>query len=113
MMELLVQQGLSVTTVNKAGKTLLMAAAAGGHKPAAECLLQRGVAVDVVDHFGCNALHHVCLGSSDDAAVVELLLASGADVHKCSEYHQTPLFVAASRGRVECARSLLAAGADG
>jgi uncharacterized protein len=111
MMELLVQHGLSITAFDNKGITLLMTAAVNGHKPAAEWLLQRGVPVDAVDSLGCSALHHACLGSCDHAAMVELLLASAADVHKRSEYHQTPLFVAASRGHVQCAKALLAAGA--
>jgi uncharacterized protein len=112
MLELLVQCGLSVKTVDNTGTTLLMAAAVGGHKLAAEWLLQRGAAVNAVDIEGCAALHHANMNCSDDAAMVRLLLASGADVHTRSVHHQTALDVAAGAGHVECIRALIAAGAD-
>jgi uncharacterized protein len=112
MMELLVQHGLSVTAVDNNECTLLMTAAVGGHKPAAEWLLQRGAAVNAVDIEGCTALHYANMNCCDDAAMVRLLLANGADVHTRSLHHQTALDVAAGEGHVECARALIAAAAD-
>jgi uncharacterized protein len=44
--------------------------------------------------------------------MVDLLLAKGADVHKCIEGGVTPLSAAARLGNVECAKILIAAGAD-
>jgi uncharacterized protein len=44
--------------------------------------------------------------------MIELLLANGADVHKCTYLQCTALGEAAERGNVECARVLIAAGAD-
>jgi ankyrin repeat protein len=58
------------------GALLLTTAAAHGHKPAAEWLLQHGVAVNAVDNIGETALHHVSGSSCDEAAVIELLLAN-------------------------------------
>jgi ankyrin repeat protein len=52
-------------------------AASKGHKPAAEWLLQRGVAVNAADKDGYTALHSVCISDTcDDAAMVELLLSA-------------------------------------
>eukprot|EP00953_Heterococcus_sp_UTEX-ZZ885_P041910 21347-Heterococcus_DN1.PRE.1 len=112
MLELLVQCGLSITAADNTGTTLLMTAAVGGRKPAAEWLLQHGAAVNAVDIEGCTALHCASMNCCDDAAMVALLLASGADVHTRSLRHQTALDVAAGEGRIECARALIAAGAD-
>jgi uncharacterized protein len=113
MMELLVQRGLSVYAVDNKGDTLLMVAARSGRKHAAEWLLQRGVAVNAANKDGYSALHSVCGRSNcDDAAMIELLLASGADVHRCDAVGETALDITARRGNVQCARALIAAGAD-
>jgi Ankyrin repeats (3 copies)/Ankyrin repeats (many copies) len=88
MLELLVRHGSTVYAADSNGHTLLMIAAAKGHKAAAEWLLQQGVAADAVDSLGFTALHHVVMcSSSDEAAIVELLLVNGADVHKCTEHN--------------------------
>jgi ankyrin repeat protein len=42
----------------------------------------------------------------------ELLLSNGADVHKCSELGRTALHLTADYGYLECAKVLIAAGAD-
>jgi ankyrin repeat protein len=112
MLELLVQRGLSTTTVDCRGCTLLMIAAERGHEPAAEWLLQQGAAVNAVNVDGATALHYASMHSSDDAAMIELLLANGADVHKRANSGRTALDVAAFRGHIDCARVLIAAGAD-
>eukprot|EP00953_Heterococcus_sp_UTEX-ZZ885_P002158 1680-Heterococcus_DN1.PRE.4 len=95
------------------GATVLMAAVLGRHKSAAEWLLQHGVAVNAANDEGYTALHYACMSSScEDAAMVELLLASGSDVHMRTSYKQTALDVAVSNGYLECAKVLIAAGTD-
>tara|TARA_B110000090_G_C13009558_1_gene303630 strand:- start:167 stop:478 length:312 start_codon:yes stop_codon:yes gene_type:complete len=49
---------------------------------------------------------------SDDTEVMEFLLASGAGVNAVNDYGRTPLFNAVAHGRPECAKVLLAAGAN-
>jgi uncharacterized protein len=113
MMEFLVQRGFSVHAVDDTASTLLMAAARSGHKHAAEWLLHHGVAVNAANKNSYTALHSVCRRSDcDDAAMIELLLASGADVRRCDAVGETALDVAARRGNVQCAKVLIAAGAD-
>jgi ankyrin repeat protein len=76
-------------------------------------LIQQGVAVNAVRRDGCTALHCACLeGSGDSAAMIELLLANGADVHKCDSSGRTALDTAANYGSVQCMTALIAAGAD-
>jgi uncharacterized protein len=113
MMQLLVGRGLSLTAVDNKGCTLLIAAAAGAYVLTAEWLLQQGVAVDAVNRDGSTALHYATLHSGDDTAMIELLLASGADVHKHAiTIDSTALGVAAINGHMQCTRVLIAAGAD-
>ena len=52
------------------------------------------------------------LSRLEDAAVLELLLAEGADPNAADRNQVTPLHVAASRGTAWAVRALLAAGAD-
>jgi uncharacterized protein len=81
IMELLAQRGSSVNLMDSnTGCTVLMAVIATGHKPAAEWLLQHGAAVDATNLWGGTALHYAS-EYCDDAAMVDLLLANGADVH--------------------------------
>jgi uncharacterized protein len=113
MMEILVQRGVSVAAVDSKGNTVIMIAVEKGHKPAVKWLLQQDIAVNAVRHDGYTALHCVSANSSsDDVAMIELLLANGADVHKRTEHDQTALELAAESGDVQCARALIAAGAD-
>jgi uncharacterized protein len=111
MMKLLVQHGLSVRAVNNIGSTPLSLAVSYGHKPAAEWLIQHGADVQASNMHGGTALHSACV-NTDDPAMVELLLANGADVHKRAHVGQTALDMAARYGCIQCAKVLIAAGSD-
>jgi ankyrin repeat protein len=113
MMELLVRCELSVHTVHHSGYTVLMTAVNGGHTAAVEWLLQQGIAVNAVSNEGFTALHYESRTScNDDTAIIELLLANGADVHKCTNMQCTALDETAFGGNVKCAKVLISAGAD-
>eukprot|EP00953_Heterococcus_sp_UTEX-ZZ885_P008302 4987-Heterococcus_DN1.PRE.1 len=107
MMQLLVQcGGLSVTAVGNDGTTVLMTALIGGHRLAIEWLLkQQDIAINTLYTFASGS-------SSCGGAEIQLLLANGADIHKCTKKQQTALDIAASYGNLECANALIAAGAD-
>eukprot|EP00953_Heterococcus_sp_UTEX-ZZ885_P011360 6577-Heterococcus_DN1.PRE.2 len=111
MMEFLVQRGLSIHTVTKRGSKPLSIAVSYGHKTAAEWLLQHGADVNARNKHGATALHCACV-DRDDPAMVELLLAKGANVHMRAEFNQTALDMAARNGRIECAKLLIAAKSD-
>jgi ankyrin repeat protein len=55
---------------------------------------------------------HVQITAVTSAAMIELLLANGADLHKCDSRGKTALDVAVLCGSLQCARALIAAGAD-
>jgi ankyrin repeat protein len=113
MMEMLVQRGLSITAVDNKGNTALVLAVSNRQRAAAEWLIQHGVAVNAVNEVGCAALHAVSANTcADDATMIELLLANGADVHQCAQGQLIALDLTASSGNVQCARALIAAGAD-
>jgi uncharacterized protein len=78
-----------------------------------EWLLDHGVAVNATDHYGHTALHLVSTATSGNtSAMAQLLLDSGADVHIQSKGGLTVLDSAAFTGNLECAKVLIAAGAD-
>jgi ankyrin repeat protein len=126
MVDMLVKRGLSITALDCSGNTLLMMASSQGQKAAAEWLIQHALTVHAASNIGVASLHidatdsrnwtalHYASASSgcDAAAIIELLLANGADVHKCTDIGQTVLGVAVCNGNVECAKVLIAAGAD-
>ncbi|KIJ59929.1 hypothetical protein HYDPIDRAFT_63775, partial [Hydnomerulius pinastri MD-312] len=59
------------------GKSALLIAAAGGHRPIVDLLLDRGAAVNVADNSGRSAL--LLATDSGHFPVVETLLEHGAD----------------------------------
>eukprot|EP00953_Heterococcus_sp_UTEX-ZZ885_P007549 4571-Heterococcus_DN1.PRE.1 len=113
MMELLIKRGFSTTAVDNDGSTLLMVAAVNEQKAAAEWLIQHGLAVNAVNNGGATALHYATLkGSSGDTSMLELLLANGIDVQKCTNDGHIALDIAVNRSNLEFAKVLIAAGAD-
>ncbi len=74
-------------------------------------LLEAGVPVDVTDKYGATAL--IMASSAGQAAVVELLLAKGADPnHTETFYGADPLAMAVFQGHPDVAVLLVKAGAD-
>ena len=73
-------------------------------------LLERGANADAADDRGRTALLHAAQGG--DVASVDALLQGGADAGKRDADGWHALGVACARGRVDCARALLAAAPD-
>jgi uncharacterized protein len=112
VVKLLHERGLSVRHADDYGRTLLMSAAHWGYVQIAQCLITHGVAVNAVDRIGCSALHTTARFGDAKPEMVSLLLANGATVDLRDKHGQTPLYYAAITGHVQCAKLLLAAGAD-
>ena len=125
----LLDAGADVDSANADGQTALMVVARGGNTAALKLLIERGADVNARElRKGQNALMWaVAQGHAD---VVDLLLASGADVEARSTVNDwermvtaeprqknlmpggfTPLLYAARQGCLECAKSLIGAGA--
>ena len=88
-------------------------AARRGDKTAIARQLERGVAVDALDHAGMTPL--MCALESGKAGLptLRLLIINGADVNAVhTQFQHTPLNLAASSGRPDIFRFLLEAGAN-
>ncbi len=73
-----------------------------------ERLLQAGAEIETADREGMRALHH----GADMPAMVQALLAAGAEPNVSCFYGSTPLMVAATIHEPDSVRQLLEAGAD-
>jgi ankyrin repeat protein len=121
--ELLLANGAMVNIKDKyGGNTPLHTAAAWGHKDAVELLLAHGAAINAQDDKGETPLHRAAVyrnivqrmavnakdddndpaslkWAADHKAVVELLLAKGADANAKTNDGKTPLNFAAEHGK--------------
>jgi uncharacterized protein len=89
----------------------LVEAARDGDAPTVRALLKtRPADVNSVAVDGTTALHWAV--HHDDAALVELLVAAGADVKRANRYGVQPLWLAAVNGSPKVVTLLLRAGAD-
>jgi ankyrin repeat protein len=86
------------------------AAAIAGDADAVARLLDLGLPVDAVDAQGCSALLRAAGGGHE--AIVETLVARGADLGRAARTGATPLSAAISMRHAQVVERLLAAGAD-
>jgi ankyrin repeat protein len=129
VLDALLDAGADVDSPNADGQTALMVVARGGNTAAAKLLIERGADVNAREaRKGQTALMWAVAQSHRE--MVELLIASGAEVDARSTVNDwermvtaeprqknlmpggfTPLLYAARQGCLECAKSLIAAGA--
>jgi rhodanese-related sulfurtransferase len=97
--------------MNSAGIYPLILASQQGRSDVVNFLIEQNAVLDVVDHYGNNALWAACYAESIDC--IEALIISGIKVnHQNSASGATALIFAASSGRETVVERLLAAGAD-
>jgi uncharacterized protein len=130
VIDALLKAGADPNTKNPEGETPLMAVARGGKLEAAKRLLDAGADVNGKEDWGGQSAL-MWAAAQSQAEMVKLLASHGADVNARGVIHQwerkviteprpkdmnkggfTPLLYAAREGCVECARHLIAAGAD-
>ena len=126
----LLSAGADPNTRNPDGETPLMAVARTGNVEAASALLQAGADVNAREFWGEQSAV-MWAAAQSHPAMIELLAANGADVDARGVVRQwarkiiteprpkdlnkggfTPLLYAAREGCIDCARALIAAGAD-
>ena len=130
IVDALLKAGADANTKNPEGETPLMAVARSGHVDAAKRLVEAGADVNAKEHFGeQTALMWAAAQSQPE--MVKFLATHGADLNARGVIRQwqrkviteprpkdmnkggfTPLLYAAREGCVECARHLIAAGAN-
>jgi hypothetical protein len=125
IVQLLIKRGADVDAKSKHDRTALMYAARGGDKDQTErqiqivkLLLSKSPDVNAGDYEGNTALMYAAW-QEDRVKIVEMLIESGADINsknnETQEYgvgERTALMAAASNGRLDTVRLLLAKGAD-
>jgi ankyrin repeat protein len=104
---LLEHPAIDVNALNASGESALMLASITGERSWVERLIARGASVNLV---GWTPLHYAASGPN--AAVLELLLARGAEVDGRSPNGTTPLMMAAGYGSEESVQLLLGRGAN-
>lgn len=95
------------------GDTPLMTAVSGDSTQLVKFLLEQNADpnVDADDGYTC-LLTAIESDNDQSIAIVQLLLAAGADIHAIGTNGWTPLHMAAARGHVKKCRLLIDAGAD-
>src|SRR5262245_27797593 len=130
LLETLLKAGADVESPNADGQTALMVVARTGRVDAARLLLKHGAKVNAVERWRGQTALMWAVAQKQPAMVAELVKA-GADVNARSTVNDwerqvtaepraiyrpagglTPLLYAAREGCVECARTLVEAGAD-
>ncbi len=103
----LLARGASVRTRDGRGRTALVAAAYGNHLASARVLVDAGADVNRQDRTRQSAYLISTSEVGDDPRLLDLTLASGADVASLDSFEGTGLIRAADRGHVRIVRRLL------
>ncbi|DBA77943.1 TPA: hypothetical protein ACH3X2_008364 [Trebouxia sp. C0005] len=103
-LQVLLGQGSSFGTPDKAGHTPLHYAAAGGQAGSVRLLIQHGANVHAVSTNGDTALHVAAAQGS--TAAIEALLTQGADASNTNDRDQTPLYCAVEHQHTAAAHLL-------
>ena len=130
VLEELLKAGADVDSPNPEGQTALMAVARAGKVEAAKLLLKHGAHVNARENWGGQSAL-MWAAAQGQGEMVKLLVEHGADVNARGKVHQwprkvtaehrpkdmnkggfTPLLYAARAGCIDCAKNLLAGGAD-
>lgn len=111
LVSVLLRAKASVKATTRIGAyTPLHIASQGGNAPVVKALLGAGADARAITTEGATALHLAAMGG--DSVVITALAAAGGDVNAAEPtWGQTPLMVAAARGRASGVRALLARGA--
>ncbi|PGH05438.1 hypothetical protein GX51_02962 [Blastomyces parvus] len=108
-LQMMLEKGANINAKDAGGSTALELGACFAHEEFVQLLLENGADVNLRGSRERPALSYAV--SEDRDAIVQLLIDNGADVNM-SSYGSTPIMLAAERGNIAIARSLVEAGAD-
>jgi len=108
IVEVLLREGADKEHANVFGRTPLIAACSSGHAKIVDTLLRYGADKNRRSNGWTPLSSAAFVGNAN---VVEVLLRAGADIEAVDEMGNTALAVAITRGRPECAKILIRAGA--
>jgi len=114
-MRLVSSKGANVNATAADGTTAIMYAAANDDLDLVRALIKAGANVKLKNQFGTSAITEAAIIGS--APIIDALISlpprgSGADRNFKTPDGETPLMAAARSGKVDAAKTLLAAGAD-
>jgi ankyrin repeat protein len=107
LIDMAVERGTPVDTLDRNGETALTWAAVAGQVTAISHLLDHGANIGALDRFLRTPLHKAL-----DAATVEVLVDAGAALDMLDAAGRTPLMTAVQTGRVDACEGLIKRGAD-
>jgi ankyrin repeat protein len=105
VVQILLENGADVNTVDGRGRTILMYAATAGLTGMIQPLLVYGADADARDESGRTALHR--LVATGDLKAIEILVRHGADVSARNNTGYTPLMYAAFGAKPDAVKALL------
>lgn len=116
VLQALIDAGADVNLPNRYGETPLVSAFSSGQMEFIQPLLLAGAdakkaATYTVPSIGVTTLM-TAIRNGVDTNVVRMIIKAGANVNADEEYGMTALMLAASKGKIETVKALLAAGAD-
>ncbi|ESO04832.1 hypothetical protein HELRODRAFT_195105, partial [Helobdella robusta] len=104
IVEILLQQGVSIDIQDKKGKTPLIAAAQNGRCSVGAFLISKGASKVFVDCDGDGPLHWAAYNGQ--VPMVRMLVYFGYDPEQPDSHQQTPVHLACLRGSVDVVRDL-------
>ncbi|MBU0513672.1 MAG: ankyrin repeat domain-containing protein, partial [Proteobacteria bacterium] len=110
VMELLLDNGAEIDTVDFSGNTALHYAVEIGHTEIVRLLTSKGAEVDTVGHSGNTVLHYAV--ERGHTEIVRLLMSNGADplIRNIKDY--TPLYLSVVAGECDTTKVLIDCGAE-
>lgn len=111
VVEMLVERGADVNIANKAGSNALYVCAMSAGAATARSLVRGGANIDAVNAISTGTALHMA-ACSGNLGVIEVLLLEGATLDLLTSNGESPIFLAASKGRADVVRILLCAKAN-
>lgn len=110
----LLNSGASLTDLDSNSRTPFLLCVQTGDIKKVRYLLSRGANINENGRGGRSAIFYLLNSpkNSEQSKILKLLLDSGLDLDKQSDFGDTALMEAAEKGNYECALTLLDAGAD-